>query len=420
MMSVIEKRLPVGVPPTKGEELDLAGGQVQLASDQTVGPVSVDRKCMAQEGHFPLVGRSSQIDDLAAYGLSEVQAKTVGQGPTCGQGIFASAMAASEGQDESTRDAAQIPEAGMVEPIPDHLLPSAIEVLDLGLEAGLSGRGEDGSDSQKQAESHDPTQDIRVLMGSLESGIVVELGIGRQPVLPPMAQQARKCCLGGHLGGLGPRLSEASVQGDGRQDVDQRPVLNPEVFDQIEAVDFGLGRGDVRQVPAFRGRGATQTPQSVQSSPTFQDTGDGSIRRDIGQTAVAQFLAEGSGAVLAKRAMNLQVLSQVQNEVLNGGWRPAGMKGSAGTVGEIHPVQSLACGVPDPALDGGLADVELLGYDSHGQTPPDGVDDVPSLLGSECFLFIGSSPKISFWAYGIPNVPGKCPAGCGISLSRRY
>jgi hypothetical protein len=157
MMRVIEKRLPVGVPPTKGEELDLAGGQVQLASDQTVGPVSVDRKYMAQEGHFPLVGRSSQIDDLAAYGLSEVQAKTVRHGPTCGQGIFASAMAASEGQDESTRDAAQIPEAGMVEPIPDHLLPSAIEVLDLGLEAGLSGRGEDGSDSQKQAESHDPT-----------------------------------------------------------------------------------------------------------------------------------------------------------------------------------------------------------------------------------------------------------------------
>ena len=419
MMNAIEKRLPAGITPTKSEELDLGGGPVQLASDQTIGPVSVDRKHMPQEGHLPLLGRSAPIDDLAAYGLSEVQVKPFKQGPTCRQGVFAGRMATPKGPDESTRDAAQIPEAGMVEPIPDHLLPSTVEVLDLGLEAGLSGRGEDRGDSQKQAEPHDSTQDIGVLMGSLESGIVVELGIGRQPVLPPVAQQAGKCGPGGRLRGLGPCLSEASMQGDGRQDVDQRPVFNPQVFDPIEAVDFGLGRSDVRQVPALGGCGATQTTLSVQGSPTFQDTGDGSIRRNIGQTAADPFLAEGSGAVLAERAMNLQVLSQVQNEVLDDGGCAAGMMRAAGSVGEIHPVQSLACGMPDPALDGGLADVKLPGYDSHGQTSPDRVDEVPSLLCSERFLFIGSSPRSVFapMAYpmspaGVPQVVAfHCPAG---------
>lgn len=420
MRNLIEQGLPVRITATQSEELNLAGRQVDLAADETVGPVSVDGKHMAQEGHLPLFRRASQIDDLAAYGLPEVQVKSLGHRRTPRRSLLAGGVAAAKGPEEAIRDAAQIPEAGMVEPLPDDFLPSAVEVLDLGLEAGLSGRGEDRGDSQKQTESRDPAHDVGVRMRSLESSVVVELGVGRPPVLAPAAQQARNGCLGRHWRGLGPGVGQASVQRDGRQDIDQRSVLDAKVFDQIEAVQFGLGGGDLRQVPTFRGRGATQTMLSVQGAATFQNPGDGSIRRDVGQTPVDQFLAESTRTILAERAMNLQVLSQVQKEVLHGRWRAAGMKGSAGLIGEIHPIQSLAGGVLNPALDGGLAEVELLGYHAQGQTPPDGTDEVPSLLCRRWFLFIGSSPKISFWAYGISHVPGKCPAGCGTSLSRRY
>ena len=420
MVKLIQEGLPSWVAAAKSEEPDLIRRQVHFATDEAVRPMPVHPKDVAQDGYLSLLGRSSQVDDLALDRLPQVEAEAFRPGLSSGQTILAGGVLATEGVDESTRNLTQIRQAGVVEPTPDRLLPATVEVLDLGLEACLPRRGEDRGDSQEQAEPHDPTEDIGVLMGPLESGIVVELGIGRSAISLPVAQQACKCRLGGHLSLLGPSPSEVSMEGNGRQDVDQGSVLNPEIFDQIEGVEFGLGGCDIGQVPALGGCRVALTSLAVEGSPAFKDTGDGTIRWDVVAASVGQFLADDSGAILPQRAMMFQVVSEVQNEVLQSGWGSASMEGPGGSVRQIHSIEALSCSILDPPLDGGLADVELSGYDTHGQTLPDGVDDVSSLLCHDGLLFMGSSPDTSFWVYGIPDVPGKCPAGCGTSLSRRY
>jgi len=411
MVKLIQEGLPGRVAAAKSEELDLTSSQVNFATDEAMRPMPVDPEDVPQDRYIPLFGRSSQVDDLAVDRLPEIQAEAFRPWLSSGQTILAGGVLATEGVDESTRNLAQIRQAGVVEPMPDSLLPSTVEVLDLGLEACLSRRGEDRGDSQKQAEPHDPTEDIGVLMGPLKSGIVVELGVSRSAVFSPVAQQACERRSGRHLGLLGPSLSEMPMEGNGRQDVDQGSVLNAEIFDQVEGVDFGLGGCDIGQIPALGGCRTALSSLPVDGSPAFKDTRDGSIGREIVAASVGQFLADGSGAVLAQSAMESQVASEVQNEVLQSGRGAASMEGPGGSVRQIHPIEALACSILDPPLDGGLADMELSGYDSHRKTFPDGADDGSSLLCHDRLLFIDSSPETSFF--------GLCYTRCPRQVSRR-
>ena len=140
----------------------------------------------------------------------------------------------------------------MMEACPDLGLPEAVEGLDLVLEAMLTGWSEDGADPEGEAKEGDGTEVVGMVMGAMETEVIVELSIGAQAMSAPMGEEG---ALGevGRDGGIEETTAKAAVQGDGVEDLDLPDILDNEPFNDVKGVQFGPGGGEVWEMPAWRG-----------------------------------------------------------------------------------------------------------------------------------------------------------------------
>lgn len=162
--------------------------------------------------------------------------------------------------------------------MPDFLLPQMVEALIEILRPMLARRRKDRGDSQRQAKADDLPQHIRMRVRSLEARVVVELGIGRATVRPPVGLQpltepARA------QGGTDPRASDRAPQGPGGQHVQPGTGFQREVFDDIKGVQFRRACRHVGQIPARRRGGAAHAPHGIQRPMRFEHTPDGAQAR---------------------------------------------------------------------------------------------------------------------------------------------
>src|SRR5690349_3089115 len=95
--------------------------------------------------------------------------------------------------------------------LPDLGLPTGVEAFDSGLKAGFSWRSEDGSNAQAQTQADHPSQSVAKLVSSLETRVVIELGIGRQPKGFPMIDHGLDHCTSKDSA-IWPRSNQTSVQ----------------------------------------------------------------------------------------------------------------------------------------------------------------------------------------------------------------
>src|SRR5205807_1618813 len=96
--------------------------------------------------------------------------------------------------------------------------------------------------------------------------------------LAPMLDQRFYRVFGGDLGSS-PSRAQSAMQADAGQHIHRTTATEREVFNHIEAVQFGTLGADVRQEPASRRRLVPYAPTSIQSPAAFENPPNRSQRR---------------------------------------------------------------------------------------------------------------------------------------------
>jgi hypothetical protein len=233
---------------------------------------------------------------------------------------------------------------------------------------------------------------------AVEAGIVIELRVGRQAEGPPVLQQRGHRCFRGN-GALRPRGDQAAVAGDAGEDLDADAAPEGQPLDGVEAIEFGLAPGHVRQVPAPRGRGPPDPRAAVQAAAPLQDATDGTDRGHGRDAPRPQLAVDRRCTELAQVTGGAELVADGQHEVLHRVGAAVDRRGqAAGPIPPVDAVEPLAGGPAHPALDGAEGDAEAACDLAHRVTAADGFNDLSALLLGPAFLAMVVS-----WELGLPE-----------------
>ena len=164
---------------------------------------------MSQHPDRTLAVRAAQINDGSVGTALQIQLPTLRKRPPCRCLVVTSDAALLVSRHEPIAGRLEGRRAGVVKPRPDFLLPEMVETLIEILRPVFPRRRKDGRDAQRETTADDLPKHIRMGMRSLEARIVVELGISRTSVLPPMGFQPLAEPAGAQ-GGTDPRPANRS------------------------------------------------------------------------------------------------------------------------------------------------------------------------------------------------------------------
>jgi hypothetical protein len=197
---------------------------------------------------------------------------------------------------------------------PDLGLPPAMEALDSGLKASLTGRDKDGHHLQAEAQAHHRTDHVRMLVRALEARVIIELGIIGQPELAPMPQD---------------RLPDGpGVEGRARPRAHQPPCselvlrtstsgpLDEQSRNDIEQVNLSEGGSYVRQIPGGGRSGTVNPGPGVQSLSPLEDPINRGQRGDALSAMPEQVSANGGRPKLSQVTLSPQVASNRQHPLV--------------------------------------------------------------------------------------------------------
>ena len=243
----------------------------------------------------------------------------------------------------------RIPEAG-----PELLLPTPVERLDRGLEAGFAWRREDGDNACSEAVPDDRPDRVRVVRPADEPRIVVELRIARTADLAPVLIKRADRQSSTHAGRR-PDRDEPTVEADPGQDVEGGPALQAKAVDDVEAVELGRMLADVRQIPARGGCRPPDPPPRVQGAAPLQDPGDGADRRErTGPIKTGLQLApDRDRAVVAQDALLAEHPPDVEDEIFKLDGRSLDPSRTRRPVTPLDLFEHPVTGAFQPELDGG-------------------------------------------------------------------
>jgi hypothetical protein len=173
----------------------------------------------------------------------------------------------------------------------------------------------------------------------------------------------------------GPRRHQPAAQRDAVEYLDLGPTLDDQALDDIEAVEFASPACDLGEVPAWRRRGPSDAMAMVQRAPTSEDAVDGPLRGEWLDPSGSEPLPDRLGAGVAQVALGPQLAAYLEDQVFDGAGGPLGGAGDRRAIGPIHPVEALAVGMANPAIDGGGAHAELTGDLLLRTSASDGFDD---------------------------------------------
>ena len=272
-----EKGLAVGFAASQGVEVDLFVVQIDGGADEAVLPVPVGDEVVPKDGGDSLFVRATDEDDLAMRPPCEIKAEVAGHFPAGGGGLSACGAGVVDRGDVACRALAQCPDASMMKPGPDLCLPAGVVAFDGVLEALLGGWSEDGDDAKGKTQAGDASQGVGKLVGALEDGIIVEVGVGWQAVCSPVLEEGID-----HAGGAdgllhGPALDESAEERDDIEDLDEGAVLDAQSLDDIQAVDLREALGGDGQVPGPGGSFAAQAAPAVERAMAGENTADGAL-----------------------------------------------------------------------------------------------------------------------------------------------
>lgn len=275
----------VWVTSSESVEADEVGVQVDLTADESVCPERIEREAVSEQvKRAGLIG-AAQEDDLAAGMERQIRLPRLREGRSWWGSIDSKGSTGTAGLDVLGGPDLEGEQRVMLEARPDLCLPAAVIALDGGLEARLARRSKDRGDLESEAESDDAADGVGVLVGALEAGVVVELGVGGQADVLPVGHQRLESFPSGDEGS-GPGLHQSAVERDGVEDFDIDSAANDKAGDDVEAIQFDVPLGHLRQIPASRRSGMWDSSTPIQGASPQQDSSDRANRR---QRTVALF-----------------------------------------------------------------------------------------------------------------------------------
>jgi hypothetical protein len=300
-----DQGLELGLPAAEGVEANGVGVKVDFAADEAMRPEWVDREGTTKQTDLTMIVGTPKEDDLAGGMSLKVLPPRLREGLSEGSGQDAFGGSGSSGGNELGGLILKSLKGPVVEASPDLGLPAAVIAFDGGLEAGFARWSEDGYHLQGQTKTGDPAEVIGILVGSLETRVVVELSIAGQTDLAPVFDQGQGSSLG-RDGGSRPGGCQAAMKGDGIKGLDVDSAFDDKAGDDIDAIGFQLSGGDWGQVPTARRRWAPHPLTAVQSSQPLQDTTDSANGRDLAMSSLHELPPDGKITVLSQIACLLQ------------------------------------------------------------------------------------------------------------------
>ena len=397
MGHLLDQRLIPRLASPKAGEPDRAAIQVHLGSHEPVGPALIHLEGPAQHLSTALGIGSSHLHHPARERSLEVQSPVPRERPSRRCRLDPIRSMPPQRRHMPARPIDQIVQIGVLEPGPDPSLPRAVVVLDRCLETRLARRHEHRDHPQAQAKSADPTYRVGMGVRPLEDRVVVELGVARQTELPPVLGQALDDELGGAALIARPRGHQAAMQRDPVEHLDLRAIADDQPLDDVEAVEFLAAAGHLRQVPARWRWGSSDPMPMIQGAATAQDAVDGPFRGERFDPAGSQILEDRLGPEEAQVALGLQLAAHLKDQILDGPLGPLSDSGDRWAIGPIHPVETLAVRVADPAVNGRGAYAEVPCDFMLRSAASDGLDHGPAAAGLPISLLrVGSSLEVSF------------------------
>ena len=185
-MECFDERLFVRRVSAQPVAADLIGLQIHLGAHQAVKLQGIHFPTMTEYPDRSGVIRAAQVNDRSAGTLLHVQLPPLRKRTACGGLIIPRRPALLVGRHKPVAGGLEGGGAGVLETRPDLLRPQMVETLIEILWPVFPRRGKDGGDAQRQTKTDDLAQDIRMGVRALEARIIVELGIGRTAVPPPV------------------------------------------------------------------------------------------------------------------------------------------------------------------------------------------------------------------------------------------
>src|SRR6266566_2797391 len=286
IVASMQQRLCGGISPPKGVKSNATPIQIDLGSNQAVGPVRIHPERTSQEVHLTLFRGPAQKDHTPVQRGLQIGLPG-GRKRTSRRSSFhplGGTLAA--GGDVARRLQLQGSQRIMMKARPDLGLPAAVEILHGSLKPRLTRRSKDRGDVQAQAETADPPDGIGELVRSLKARIVIELSVGGQSAGTPMLDEG----VGGPSGGdraLRPGGDQAPVQRDPIQDFHFDSPFDHQAFDDVEAVQLALASSDIRKIPARWRRRPSRAPRLSRIRAMVRREGKGLKWRSCSSRSIA-------------------------------------------------------------------------------------------------------------------------------------
>ena len=383
---LVEEDVAVGVASAQGVERDLVGAQVQLAAHEAAAPRGFWAERFCQQGDLSLFIGAAHEDDFGFQEAALGQDGWGGKRPACGCGLLTDDGLVSIGLEILVGALEQTGSGPVLATIPDLFLPEGIEALDLVLEAMFSRDSKDGNHAQAQTLQSERSESAGMMVRSMETQIVIELGIMGQPVHLPVLVKVLASFCGGD-GGIRPSSGQSAVEGDGRKDLNVDSSADDKVFDDIKRIQFRLATGHGRQVPTRWRRGSADSALVSNQPMMGDDARDSSLGRHGASWSVKQKIALNSRrANLAEDTM-LKLRPQFEN--LSDDRCRSGIGGVVGAgdlVFKADPIQSLTSRAADPILDGKKPHVIGARKGAQGLATASGLNDFTAQLGRNFFM----------------------------------
>lgn len=150
-----QERMPVGFTTSKCVESDLVSGEINMGSDQTVRPRTVDHNGVTEQAHATVSIGSVQVNNAADQPSLEIELPRARKQASAGRGLDTQSSTLTVGDRILSGLRLQVRKGVEMEALPNFGLPASVEAFDSGLEAGFPWRSKDCGHSQAQAKADD-------------------------------------------------------------------------------------------------------------------------------------------------------------------------------------------------------------------------------------------------------------------------
>lgn len=390
-MNLTQQRMVVWVTSAQRVETDALMSEVHFAAHESMWPIAIDREGSAEQLDVAVFAAAAQEDHGSLERAAEVELEAFGEAAPLGCEFSAGGGLGAIGCDIAGGDARQGFDIGEVVALPDLALPQRIEAFDGILEARLARWGEDRDHSERQTQPADTSDGVGGSVCSLEYGVVVKLGICRQPVTTPALDQGLQ--RGPSAGPLhNPGLGQCAVQAGAGEYIDKGASGDLQILNEIEAVELGSPTGQIGQIPALGRCRPALSVHTIKRAATRKHAINRRAPRDpLSRPALMQRQADCIKSVLAQHAFFTQYVSNTQNASFHVARRavpsPTGLAAF-----EPHPVNALAPRARNPVGRCAHAYTELPRSGSQALPRANRLNQLTAAAFKQTFLGMTYSP----------------------------